>query len=57
MIRSVLYDLNHVELKYYRFIISLDKCTGSCNVLFQNISVAKQTKDTNVKAFNMIKQK
>ena len=57
MIRSALYDLNPVELKYYPFIISLDKCTGSCNVLFQNIYVAKQTKDINVKAFDMIKQK
>ena len=28
-----LIDLNPVELKYYPFIISLDKCNGSCNVL------------------------
>ena len=32
MIRPTLVDLNPVELKYYPFIISLDKCTGSCNV-------------------------
>ena len=32
MIRPTLVDLNLVELKYYPFIISLDKCTGSCNV-------------------------
>ena len=33
MVRPSLIDLNPVELKYYPFIISLDKCNGSCNVL------------------------
>ena len=33
MIRTTLIDLNPAELKYYPFMISLDKCTGSCNVL------------------------
>ena len=32
MIRPTLVDLNPVGLKQYPFIISLDKCTGSCNV-------------------------
>ena len=32
MIRPTLVDLNPVELKQYPFIISLDKCTESCNV-------------------------
>ena len=32
MIRPTLIDLNPVELKYYPFMISLDKCTGCCNV-------------------------
>ena len=32
MIRPTLIDLNPVKLKYYSFMISLDKCTGSCNV-------------------------
>ena len=31
MIRPFLIDLNPVELKYYPFMISLDKCSGSCN--------------------------
>ena len=38
-------------------MISLGKCTGSCNVLFAKICVPKETKDINVKAFNMIKNK
>ena len=33
IVRPTLIDLNRVELKYYPFIISLDKCSGSCNVL------------------------
>ena len=38
MVRPTLIDLNSVELKYYRFIISLIKCTGGCNVLFLKIN-------------------
>ena len=33
MVRPTLIDLNPVELKYYPFMISLDKCARSCNVL------------------------
>ena len=33
MVRPTLIDLSPDELKYYTFIISLDKCTGNCNVL------------------------
>ena len=29
MVRPTLIDLNSVELKYYPFMIILDKCTGS----------------------------
>ena len=36
------------------FMISLDKCTGSCNVLFSKIRVPKEMKHINVKTFNMI---
>ena len=57
MVRSTLTDLNTVDLKYYPFMISLDKCTGSCNVLFPKICVLKETKDINVKSLNMITQK
>ena len=38
-------------------MISLDKCSGSCNVLSPKICVPKETKDINVKAFNMITNK
>ena len=36
-------------------MISLDKCTGSCNILSSKIFVPK--KNVNVKAFNMITNK
>ena len=52
-----LVDLNPVELTYYPFMINLDKCTGTCNVLSPKICIAKETKDINVKAFNMITNK
>ena len=54
MIRPTFIDLNPIDLKYYPFMISLDKCTGSCNVLSLKIFVPKETKDINAKAFNMI---
>ena len=54
MVRPTFLDLNPVELKYYPFMISLDNFTGSCNVLSPKICVPEETKDTNVKAFNMI---
>ena len=31
MVRPTFNDMNPVELKYYPFMISIDKCTG-CNV-------------------------
>ena len=43
-------DMNSNELKYYPFMINLNKCTGSC----PNICVPKERKDINVKVFNMI---
>ena len=57
MVRPTIIDLNPVELKYYPFMISLNKCTGSCNVLSPKICVPKESKDINVKAFNMITNK
>ena len=33
VVRPTLIDMNPNELKYYPFMISLNKCTGSCNVL------------------------
>ena len=50
MSRPTLPDLNPVEFKYCPFMISLDKCTPK-------ICVPKETKDINVKAFIMIKNK
>ena len=47
MVRPTLIDMNPNELKYYSFMISLNKCTGSCNVLSPNIRVPKETKDIN----------
>ena len=52
-----LIHLNPVEPKYYPFMISLNKCTGSCNVLSPKICDPKETKDINVKAFNIITNK
>ena len=57
MVRPTLIDMNPVELKYYPFMISLDKCTGSCNALSPTLFVPKETKDINVIAFNMITNK
>ena len=45
--------MNPVELKIYPFMIRLDKCTRSCNVVSPKICVPKETKDINVKVFNM----
>ena len=57
MVRSTLIDMNPVELKYYPFMFSINKCSGGCNVLSPKICVPKETKYINVKAFNMIKNK
>ena len=57
MVRTTLIDLNPVEIKYYPFMISLDKCNRSCNVLSPKICVLKKTtkdKYINLKVFNMI---
>ena len=50
-------DEPYIFIKCYPFMISLNKCTRSCNVLSPKIFVPKETKDINVKAFNMIKNK
>ena len=49
MFRYTIIYLNPVELKYYLFMISLNKCAGSCNAL--------SPKEINVKAFNIKKIK
>ena len=51
-------DLNPAKRKYYPFMISSDRCTGSCNVLSPKVCIPKETKYINVKAFIMMtKQK
>ena len=45
LVRPTVIDLNPVEPKYYPFMISLNKCTGSCNVLSPKMCVPKETKD------------
>ena len=56
IVRPTLIDLNAVELKSYPFMINLDKCSGSYNLLSPTICGPKK-KVINVKAFNMIKNK
>ena len=41
MIRPTCIDLNPVQLKYCPFMISLDKRSGSCNVLSPKICIPK----------------
>ena len=57
MVRPTVIDMNLVELRYYPLLISLNKCTGSCNVLSPKLWVPKETKCINVKAFNLITNK
>ena len=54
MVRPTLIDLNPLELKYYPFMIILDKCSVSCNVLSPKICVPKERNNINVKVSNMI---
>ena len=57
MVRPTFIDLNPVELTYYPFMISLNKCSGNCNVLSPKICVLKESKDINVNASNIITNK
>ena len=57
MVRPILIDKNPVELKYYPFMIIIDKLTGSSNVLSPKICVPKETKGIYVQEFNMITNK
>ena len=44
LIRPTLIGFNPAEVKYYPSMISLDKCSGSCNVLSPKICVPKKPK-------------
>ena len=48
--------MNRVNLKYYPFMISLNKCVGRRNVLSPKIHVSKEPKDINI-ITNMITNK
>ena len=55
--RPALIDLNCIEIDYYPFMISPDKCNRSCMVadnLHIKICVPSKTKDISVKVFNVI---
>ena len=54
---SISNGLWEVSLNGNPFMISLDKCTGSCNVLFSKIRVPEEMKHINVKTFNMVTNK
>ena len=54
MVRPTLFDINPVELENYLFLISIAKCTGSCNVVSPKLCVPRETKYLYLKALNMI---
>ena len=57
VIRSIPIVLNPFELHYNLFMISLDKCSGSCysvDDLSTKVCVLSKTKDINIKIFNII---
>ena len=59
MIRPFLINLTHDEIKYYPFLIKLDKYNRNFNPvndLSMRMCVPSKTKDVNVKVFNMIKK-
>ena len=44
-------------LRYYPFVVNLDRCVGSCNTLYglsNKVCVPRKTEDLNVSVFNMI---
>ena len=56
-IRSTLIDLNLDELHYGSFIISINRCDGSCNTVedpFCRTFFPNKIEDVNLKVFNMI---
>ena len=57
MIRTTVIDLNPVEVKYYPLMIILDNVLEVVMPYLQKYVFKNETKDINVKAFNMIPQK
>ena len=59
MTRPTLIYLNPDELLFYPFIISLDRCDGSCNTsenLFGRICASRKIGDVNFEAFSIKKE-
>ena len=54
MVGHTIIDMNPAELKYYQLMISLNKCTESCNFLSPEIGVPKETRDVSVEAFDLM---
>ena len=61
MTRPILIDLNSDEynqgLRYYPFLVNLDTCNGSSNIvdgLSDRICVPNKTEDVNLSVFNII---
>ena len=47
------------ELKYYPYIINLDKCNGSCNIITEisdRICIWNKANDVNLSVFNLIER-
>ena len=57
MVWSNLIDLNPIELKYYPFMIILDKFSGNCNIVSPKECVPKKIKDISVKVFDEMKNR
>ena len=58
MLWPTIIDLNNIHsYEYYLFMIIWDKCTESCNVWTPKTCVPKETKDRNIKAFNILTNK
>ena len=50
MVRRTIFDMNPVEPKHYPFMISLNKCSRSCNVLSPEIKHIYVTNKDEAKA-------
>ena len=57
LVKPNLIDLSPNELHYYLFMVSLDRCDGSCNTLdypFDRLCVPNKAEDVNLNVFKMI---
>ena len=58
LVKPTLIDLNLGEIHSYPFLISMDRCDGSCNTVknpFGRICVPNKMEGVNLKVFNTIK--